>query len=89
MRWLLPYLTMLGCSSSRSTEISRSAVLGMPSSSVSRRMRLSATTFLVLRSSDLYTTPYVPSPMEPPFSMRWYRSMVASEKGQRWRSRAF
>jgi hypothetical protein len=55
--------TMLGCCSCFSREISRMAVLGMPSSSASSRIFLSAMISFVTRSLALYTTPYVPSPI--------------------------
>ena len=56
----LVYLTMLQCCSSFSKAISRMAVLGMPSSSSSSRIFLSAIISPEARSLALYTTPYVP-----------------------------
>mmetsp|Transcript_514 Transcript_514/g.1321 ORF Transcript_514/g.1321 Transcript_514/m.1321 type:complete len:301 (-) Transcript_514:43-945(-) len=67
--------TMLGCWSSLRMEISRMAVLGMPSSSASRRIFLSATSSPLVRFFALYTTPYVPSPIFSTFS---YLSAMAS-----------
>lgn len=56
----ITYRTILSSLSSLSSEISRMAVLGTPSSSASSRIFLSATIWFVLTSRALYTTPYVP-----------------------------
>ena len=53
--------------------ISRIAVLGMPSSSASSLIFLSATSSPDTRLRALYTTPYVPSPI---FSIFWYFSIA-------------
>ncbi len=55
--------TMFGCCSSFRWETSRIAELGTPSSSLSRRIFLSAKYSLVSVSRTLYTTPNVPSPI--------------------------
>ena len=54
--------TMFTCCSSFSSEISRMAVGGMPSSSCSSRIFLSAIVSPLILCRALYTTPYVPSP---------------------------
>ena len=68
----LTHRTMFGCWSSLRMLISRIAVLGMPSSSASSLIFLSATSSPDTRLRALYTTPYVPSPI---FSIFWYFSM--------------
>lgn len=55
-----PYLTTLGCFNSCSRDTSLMAVLGTPSSSLSRRIFFMATTWPVALCLPLYTTPYVP-----------------------------
>lgn len=57
-----PYLTILGCASSLRMDISRIAVQGTPSSSLSSRILFNATTEFVSLFCALYTMPYVPSP---------------------------
>ena len=54
------YLTMLQCRSSFSIAISRMAVLGMPSSSSSKRIFFKAMISPEVLSLALNTTPYVP-----------------------------
>ena len=53
----------------RKKQAARIAVLGIPSSSASRRIFFNAMISPVTRSFALYTTPYVPSPI---FSSFWY-----------------
>ena len=60
--------TMFGWLSSFSSEISRMAVLGTPSSSTSNRIFLRAMIRRDRMSRALYTTPYVPSPTFSSFS---------------------
>jgi hypothetical protein len=60
VRKLGPHRTILSSLSSLSSEISRMAVLGTPSSSASSLIFLRATIWLLLTSRALYTTPYVP-----------------------------
>ena len=55
-------LTIFGCFNCFKILISRIAVLGIPSSSFSNFIFLSATNSCVSLFLDLYTTPYVPSP---------------------------
>ena len=63
--------TTLGWSlSSLSNEISRTAVLGIPSSASSRRIFFKATSLLVFLLRPLYTTPYVPGQKEDSISLR-------------------
>ena len=63
--------TTLGWSlSSLSNEISRTAVLGIPSSASSRRIFFKATSLFVFLLRPLYTTPYVPGQKEDSISLR-------------------
>lgn len=55
--WSSPNLTILSCCNSFNTDISRMAVDGTPSSSLSRRIFFNATVLPLFRSSALYTTP--------------------------------
>ena len=55
---------MFGCCNSLSSEISRIAVEGTPSSSLSKRIFFKATVLFVFLFFPLYTTPYVPKTQE-------------------------
>lgn len=54
---IIPYLTIFGWRSSFNREISRIAVLGTPSSSLSNLIFFMATTWPVVLCLPLYTTP--------------------------------
>lgn len=75
--------TTLGWSlSSLSNEISRTAVLGIPSSASSRRIFFKATSLFVFLFRPLYTTPYVPGHKQDSISFRQIVWAVSNEKSK-------
>ena len=70
---------MFGCCNSLSTDISLRDVLGIPSSSHSKRIFFKATSSRVIKFRALYTMPYVPKSVEIIQKLKLNKLLVAGQ----------